>query len=444
MMRVLGEDITTDQSRLMAAAIAAGIFVLLCLWAALKGRRKISHDGALDFLVLHASQTGQAEEIALDTCKRLQAGGFAAGTLSLGDLTEGHLARAKRILCVASTTGAGEAPDEARAFERGLMGRSPDLGDKAYAVLALGDRNYDDFCAFGHRVDHWFRTCGAQALSPCLEVDDLEAQTLAAWNAALSTWGAATAAPIEATFSPWTLISRACLNPLSEAQKLYRIELEPAEGALPQWQAGDLAEILTPHGHRRDYSVASLPSEGGVQLLVRQVVRDDGQFGDGSGLLTAALTPGESVPLRVKAHKGFRAPEGEGPVLLIGAGSGLAGLRAHILEAAPRPRWLVFGERHPVKDAALTEALVAWQQSGVLSRLDLAFSRPDAGEGQYVQHLLVSEAEAVREYLKDDGAVIVCGALNMGQEVEVTLRQIMGAEWVEAAQAAHRYRRDLY
>ncbi|WP_443747157.1 NADPH cytochrome P450 oxidoreductase family protein [Asticcacaulis solisilvae] len=422
--------------RLWQAAGVAAAFVAVCVASALSGRPKTQEGAAV--LVLFASQTGQAEEIAKNAHARLVAGGLAARVAALGTVTPEQLRVAERILCVVSTTGDGEAPDNGARFEA-VMDGTLDLAGKSFAVLALGDRNYERFCGFGRRVFDWFRRCGAVALTPCLEADDLDAAVLAQWQAGLTQWGAGAVAA-SAAFPKWKLVERKRLNPRGSGA-IWRIGFVP-DGDRLMWRAGDLAEIETLDGHRRDYSIASLPSEGQLNLLVREVRTADGAYGKGSGLLIRGLEPGGTIGLRVKTHDGFHAAEGKGPVLLVGAGSGLAGLRPHILEAlaAGRSVRVVYGERHPVNDAGLCEELVRWRDEGRIA-LDLAFSRPDDGQGRYVQAVVGADVAA---WLGDDGAVMVCGGLDMGKGVEAALRSVCGGAWVDQAFADGRYRRDLY
>lgn len=419
----LSDLVTHDPQNWLWAAGAAAAFIAICL-ASLWPKKRLTKTAAT--LVLYASQTGQAEELARDAAKRLD-----ATCLSLRQVTVEILTSAETILCVASTTGEGDAPDDAVAFERGLMRERIDLSGKRFAVLALGDHRYDKFCAFGLRLFDWLMATQAHALSACMTADDLDATTLAKWDALLIQLGASVTSDA-AVFTPWRLTLRERLNPMGE-MPLFRIRLVPVND-LPTWQAGDLAEITTPDGHRRDYSLASLPSEGHAELFVRAVAN-----GTGSGLLTQGLAPGDTVPLRIKSHSGFHAPEGLGPVLMIAAGSGLAGLRAHIL-AAPKPGWLIYGERHPVRDGALCTLALTWP----LARLDLAFSQPDSGDKLYVQDIVTAQANALRTYLGEGGAILVCGGLAMGQAVDSALRAVLGGAWVDAALRDGRYRRDLY
>ncbi|MDV6330252.1 NADPH cytochrome P450 oxidoreductase family protein [Asticcacaulis sp. 201] len=438
------EGLTQDTGRLTAAVAWGALFAVTCLWAVVKRRSR--GGGTSDIIVLHASQTGQAEEIARHAAKALSAGGRNVRAVSTSAVTGGQLQAAKYILCVASTTGEGDAPDEALTFERTLMAQRLDLSGRQIAVLALGDRNYDAFCAFGRRVFDWLTACGGVAIVPLIEADDLDAEALAQWRdvvASLGGQGWSDAKDTDATAQPWRLAARTRLNPDGD-NPLYHLRF--LSDAPVDWQAGDLVEIVTPNGHRRDYSLASLPDEGGIDLYVRQVVRDDGSPGYGSGLLINDLRPGDVLPMRVKAHRNFHAPDGVGPLLLVGAGSGLAGLRAHILQAAKAGRrvWLIYGERHPVRDGALAEAMRGWQVAGRFERLDLAFSRPDAGNGQYVQAVVTARGSDIPAFLGDDGAVMVCGGLYMGLGVEAALTALLGQAWVDAAKVSGRYRRDLY
>ncbi len=432
-----GLGATSDLSHWLWSAAAALVFLVLC-GLCLRPRRR-AKPTACDVLVVYASQTGQAEAIARRTQAQLAAGGIDVRLATLNDVTPGGLATAKTILAVASTTGEGDAPDDARAFEARWFATHPVLSGQTFAVLALGDRRYSDFCGFGRRLHAWLETCGAQPLGPCLTADDLDAATLTSWDAQVAhLGGGATAAAAPPPL--WTLASRERLNPDGGAP-LYRLTFTSPDSY--DWQAGDLVEVTTPSGHLRDYSIASLPGEGHIALYVREVTTADGAPGQGSGLLVHDLAVGSQIGLRLKRHKGFHAPAGDGPLLLIGAGSGLAGLRPHLLRSR-RQTWVVYGERHPVRDGALVAQLEAWRGEGTIERLSLAFSQPDDGNGRYVQDALAAEGARVCDHLIHDGAVMVCGGLDMGRAVERTLRGLMGDAWIDRALSSGRYRRDLY
>ncbi|MET0240307.1 MAG: NADPH cytochrome P450 oxidoreductase family protein [Sphingobium sp.] len=439
---------TTDPQRWALAGALLLIWLAASAWWLRPARRMaVSRDA---MLILYASQTGQALELAQMALRRLLEGAQDAVAMPLGQATVEQIAACRQLLIVAATTGIGEPPDDARAFVP-RMAERPDLSGVRHAVLALGDRKYEDFCSFGRRVDAWLTDCGAKALHDRIEADDLDRESLAAWDRLLDALGAEDAkVPAETLHRPWRIATRELLNPSSQDEArvpgLWRIELQPEEGDLPAWLAGDLFEIVTPGGHRRDYSIASLPEEGGVTLLVREVHGKDGRMGEGSGLLVEGTPVEGAVSARLRDHAAFHAPSGEGPLLLIAAGSGLAGIRPHAIEAmrVGRPVWMILGERRPDLDARVSAEVKDWQADGRLARLDLAYSRLGGGQGRYVQHVVAAEAGAVADWLGHDGAIMLCGGLAMGKDVEAALETALGRAWIDEARGDGRYHADLY
>ncbi|MEG0186340.1 MAG: iron-uptake factor, partial [Stenotrophomonas sp.] len=206
------------------------------------------------------------------------------------------------------------------------------------------------------------------------------------------------------------------------------------------WLAGLPA---LPH---REYSIASVPQDDLVQLVVRLVDLPDGRHGLGSGWLCVHAAEGGQVQARVRRNSGFhRFPE-HAPMLLIGNGTGIAGLRSLLREAALRGdggHWLVFGERTRAHDFLYEAQLTDWQHHGHLRRVDLAFSRD--GDGGYVQHRLLAAADALRAWVAMGGSVYVCGALHgMAEGVDLALREVLGEDSVDALLGEGRYRRDVY
>jgi sulfite reductase (NADPH) flavoprotein alpha-component len=398
-------------------------------------------------LVLFASQTGQAEAIAWQTARQLSAAGTPARVMELNALDAPALAAANRALFIASTYGEGDAPDGASVFAERVMASPPALAALRYAVLALGDRQYANFCGFGRALDEWLHAAGATREFERIDVDNSDPASLAAWHAQ---WGGEAGTTAEATFAPWRLLTRELLNPGSAGAPVFHLGLVPQSGPMPPWSSGDLVQIgiASDPAHPRDYSISSLHSNGELQLLVRQEQHPDGTLGAASGLLTSTLTLGDSVSLRLRPHRGFRLDGNEGrPLILVGNGTGLAGLRAHLRARAAAGRhdnWLVFGERQSAHDFLYREEIEAWQANGVLQRLDMVFSR-DQAERLYVQHRLLQSADTLLRWLQDGAAVYVCGSLQgMASGVDGALRQVAGEALVSDLVASGRYRRDVY
>ncbi|WP_394561552.1 PepSY domain-containing protein [Aquipseudomonas alcaligenes] len=457
------------------------------------------------WLIGFASQSGFAEQLAWQTAGQLQAAGLPVRVEPLARLNEDNLGEAKRALFVVSTFGDGEAPDSARGFERKLLGGSLALEQLSYAVLALGDRQYQHFCGFARRLNDWLGRQGARSLFDAVEVDGDDRLALQHWQQQLGALtGAAPLAFSETPWSAWTLSRRTQLNPGSQGDPTYLIGLQPPAGQ--SWLAGDILEILPRHPRARvdtwlaqhhldgaqpvelagrqlslaealcerllpdsfahlvglhaqalvealaplgsrEYSIASLASDGVLELIVRQERRSDGELGLGSGWLTEYLRVGAALQARLRSNGSFHLPKDERPLILIGNGTGLAGLRALLRArrvAGLTRNWLLFGERNRAHDYYCGAELDAALASGELQRLDLAFSR-DQQEKVYVQDLLRQQAEELRRWLDDGAALYVCGSLEgMAGGVDAVLHDLLGADAVQTLVEEGRYRRDVY
>jgi sulfite reductase (NADPH) flavoprotein alpha-component len=154
------------------------------------------------------------------------------------------------------------------------------------------------------------------------------------------------------------------------------------------------------------------------------------------------------VRLRLRAHERFRLGANAGrPLIAIGNGSGLAGLRALLKARIAEGRidnWLLFGERNQIHDFLLRDELQDWRDGGQLAHLDLAFSR-DQPTRRYVQDVLSDEAVRLRDWIERGAAIYVCGSLQgMAGGVHEALAAILGAPVLERLAAEGRYRRDVY
>lgn len=164
-----------DGMRLAMAIAVALAYATMCAWFLRPmGRRKTSAppQDSEATLIAYASQTGFAEQLATQTANSLRSVGMPVQIASTRQLDAQSLTRVQRALFIVSTTGEGDAPDPAAGFVRSVLDRAIDLPDLRYGVLALGDRKYANFCAFGHRLDTWLRRQGATPLFDVVEVNN--------------------------------------------------------------------------------------------------------------------------------------------------------------------------------------------------------------------------------------------------------------------------------
>ena len=464
-------------------------------------------------LLAYASESGHARSLA-QACQQ-QLGAQSSRLLTLNQLLPERLQNAD-VLVFASTTGEGDAPDNGARFlthlnSSGLAAEHADrrLANTRFAVMALGDVSYPHYCAFGLTLQQALQQAGATPLFDAVCVDDLNPadidlfyQQLAAAAAvypdmpfdAASLAGADQGAAQEVSQSTsssgsgpdheptsLTLLKRQCLNEGTLGEGIYQIDFAlPAEPERAlQWQAGDVARLHLPAAdgswQHRDYTLASLPSEGTLRLLVRQQFHppkgnQPRQPGLGSGLLTLSLATGDAARFEIIHNPNFHSPAADVPMILIGNGTGLAGLRAHLKQReglAQARHWLIFGERSLEHDALWHDELSAWLQNDTLSRLDLAFSRStieqlqqtplDAANptgfaecgGQfwhgYVQHAIEQQLDTLKEWLDDGAMIYVCGSrAGMAKGVDQVLRAGFGDDYVDDLDTSGRYRRDVY
>ncbi|WP_282298393.1 sulfite reductase flavoprotein subunit alpha [Stenotrophomonas sp. PS02289] len=480
-------------------------YAAFCTWLWWRGRERDDAGSGSDALLLvWASQTGFAQQLAERSAEALRAAGLPVRLRGLHQVDADLLHSSARVLFIASTTGEGDAPDHALPFLRKVMPQSLKLPDLHYGVLALGDRSYGHFCAFGHQLDAWLRKHGAHPLFDTVEVDNADPAALRHWQQLLGQLGGnPTELPdwAPAHYQPWTLQDRGQVNAGSPGAATWRVDLVPADGVLPDWQAGDVVEIgpqhapaeveawLQAHGRdgtrliegeslrthlarshlpqlpesvpsddaalvaslkplpHREYSIASTAAEGKVTLLLRRLLRPDGTPGLGSGWLCDYAEPGGRIDLRFRSNPNFHAPPADAPLILIGNGTGIAGLRAHLqarAEAGARRNWLLFGERTAAHDFHFGEDLLRWQRDGFIAPLDAVFSR-DGGAHRYVQDRLAAQLDTLRQWVREGATILVCGSLQgMAPAVDAVIEQALGREDKEALIIAGRYRRDVY
>jgi sulfite reductase (NADPH) flavoprotein alpha-component len=457
--------------------------------------------------VVYASQTGFAEQLARQTAQSLQLAGLPTRMIGIGDLALDDLRQAGRVLFVVSTTGDGEPPDMAQRFSRKLMQQPASLAGLHYGLLALGDSDYEDFCGFGRQLQRWLQASGAQALFDPVEVDSEDDASLRHWQHHLAMLGGAPDLPDwqAPKYQRWQLVERRLLNPGSVGEPCFHLAMKPLEGRA-DWQAGDLAEIgpchaaeavaawlaargldgrvVVPFGHRerlplatllarcrlpepgevdgldeegvaailqqlphRAYSIASLPRDGTLQLIVRRMRARGGYPGLGSGWLTEHAPIGAEIALRVRSNVNFHAPRDARPLVLIGNGTGLAALRALLKQriAVGRTRnWLLFGERHRAHDFLHREDIERWIGEGAIERADFAWSR-DQGERIHVQQRLREAGDELRRWVDEGAAIYVCGSLDgLAPGVDAALCDVLGAGQVAQLREQGRYRRDVY
>lgn len=214
----------------------------------------------------------------------------------------------------------------------------------------------------------------------------------------------------------------------------------------------------------RLYSIASSLSANPDEVhLTIGAVRYDAHGRERKGVCSIfcaeRLQPGDTLPVFIQHNENFKLPKDpETPIIMVGPGTGVAPFRSFMQEreelGAVGKSWLFFGDQHFVTDFLYQTEWQKWLKNGVLTKMDVAFSR-DTDKKVYVQHRMLEHSKELFEWLEEGAVVYICGdEKNMAHDVHNTLIDIiakegsMSREQAEAylvdMQQKKRYQRDVY
>jgi sulfite reductase (NADPH) flavoprotein alpha-component len=517
--------------------------------------------------ILYGTESGNAEGVGADLKKAAARQGFAAKLLDMAEVSPADLADHANLLVVASTWGEGDPPERAAEFYAALMAEdAPRFDGVRFAVLALGDSSYVNFCEVGRRLDARLEALGGERIAPRVDCDlDYEAPAAAWSGSALEELarraepdaGPAVqggdiihvdfAAPTASLYSkanpfPAEITESINLNSSRSTKQTIQLELslegsgldfEPGDslGVVPEndpemveavlraahldgdgalraqlatefditvlsrqviegyaalspdprlrellagdaWRAyldgrqivdllEDFPTKLTPAQliglprklPPRLYSIASAlaacPDEAHLLVgVVRYQSHGRARSGVASGFVADRLRVGQKLNVYVKANKNFRLPDDpDRPIVMIGPGTGVAPFRAFLQQrqatGAPGRNWLFFGDRRFTHDFLYQLEWQEWLKDGVLTRLDVAFSR-DQPEKIYVQQRMWERRAELFAWLADGAHLYVCGDEKaMAKDVHATLAAIVADQSGRSPEAAETYLTDL-
>lgn len=530
--------------------------------------------------ILYGTQTGNAEQVAMDAARAAKTLGMAPDVHGLDDIDMAQLAAMRHIVIVTSTYGEGEMPDNAQLFWEALSADSaPRLESLKFAVLALGDTGYDGFCQAGKLIDTRLEQLGATRITSRLDCDIDFEDAAAAWLGETLPLAAdkpasgvitQTAASPAREASGWsrknpyasTLSVNRRLSGSASTKEIRHFEFDLGDSGL-SYEAGDalgvmpindpvlverliaglgasaeteisgsslmellssryeistpsrdlIAEVERRAGHEelshvirngdkealdaflwskdsldlvslipqgglnaaefidllkplqhRAYSISSSPKEAGghVHLTVASVryhAADRDRGGVCSTYMADRVAEGAAAGIFVSQNKAFRVPtDDDAPMIMVGPGTGIAPFRAFLQERRARGatgrNWLFFGDQRRESDFIYEDELATMSRDGLLTRLDLAFSR-DQQAKIYVQTRMKENGKALFSWLEEGASFYVCGdSSRMARDVDAALSEIIAehggmtqeksADYVAGLKRDKRYLRDVY
>ena len=227
--------------------------------------------------------------------------------------------------------------------------------------------------------------------------------------------------------------------------------------------AEQLLELLRPLTPRL-YSIASSQAEVSDEVhitvgVVRYEVDGRSRTGGATGYMADRLGEDDEIRVFIEHNDNFRLPDnGDAPVIMIGPGTGIAPFRAFMqqreAEGAGGKNWLFFGNPHFTDDFLYQVEWQRYKKEGLLTRIDLAWSR-DQEQKIYVQDRLREQGTEVWNWLQEGAHIYVCGDANhMAKDVEQALLDVIAEhghldaeqadEFLSELRIEHRYQRDVY
>lgn len=509
--------------------------------------------------ILFCTESGNAEALAQRARRTAAKLGFAVKMTDMAETDPARMAQIPNLLVIASTWGEGDPPQRAVDFYEALMADdAPRFEKTCFAVLALGDRAYVQYCEIGRRIDDRLAVLGGVRIVDRIDCDlDFEAPADSWINATLDriakeatetvmsaedtsvihvdfarsgaeTW--TRAHPFQAeitehvrltgsrsvsdtrhielslvgsgiTYEPGdalgvlarndpdlvnavlkagglegeaslrdALRDRFDITTLTAKQIADHAALTSLKSPDAHWIVGrQLIDLLEAAPYRfspqqltsllrplppRYYSIASSRKSVGdeAHLLiaaVRYETHGRPRVGVASIDLNERRQSGDKVDVFLRPNPHFRLPaDPSSPVIMIGPGTGIAPFRGFLQEreaiSAKGKNWLVFGHRNFMHDFLYQREWQGWIKEGLLTRIDVAFSR-DQPAKRYVQHALWDARDDLVGWVKDGAAIYVCGDMAaMAKDVHDILTSILGKEQLDKLRRNGRYLRDVY
>lgn len=406
-----------------------------------QGRGRIRNNASLtsaEIIIMVGSEGNATWGFAKALHTALHNAGKPVRLAAMNDLRK-TLPSAKLLLCLASTYGDGDPPKSATKFLSKL--KKSNIAHIDHVTLAFGDKAFPHFCSYAHEVNDALSAKLGAAKLPIFEIDKQSAQSFRDWCGQLSD---AINLPLNVRYErkrPKTNTLNLIKHHLNGTAvnaptAILRFEAQK----MPAHRPGDLVEIYPPNSAiPRLYSLGSSSSaDGFLEIVVKRV-----EGGLCSNYL-CDLKIGDAIEVSIARNERFQMPRSK-PVIMVGAGTGIAPFTGMIRHAKPRQGVdLFWGGRHPEKDALYADEITEWLDGKQLTNFGPAWSRDDPKT--YVQDRIRADGAHLVERLKAGATIMVCGGTEMATAVRNEI-DILAAEVGLSAKELkrrNRYLEDVY
>jgi sulfite reductase (NADPH) flavoprotein alpha-component len=436
---------------------------------------QIDASGLVDKLtILYVTETGNSKFIASELNKSLKEKSVNVKLKASNQYRLPDLAKEKNVVFIISTHGEGEMPEPGKKFWEFVKNENLKLDGLNYFVIALGDTNYPLFCQAGKDLEARLDEQGAKSQGQRIDLnldfedhlEEIKAKVFEAFGASVSGTVSVTKKATNKASYEGEILTNIVLNDIGSVKETRHIEIrvedeidyEPGD-SIGILMLDDKGEKVTP----RLYSIASSVNETEVEvhLTVSVLKYTDENGKEVEGLCSnflASLQEGGKVNLYVSKNRQFKLPADDKSVIMVGPGTGIAPFRGFMAErnfrSAQGKIWLFFGECNFSKDFYYQTEWQDHLDSGLLTNIDVAFSR-DQKEKIYVQSRIDEQCEELFNWLVSGAYFYVCGDKEkMAKDVENSLLNVIekhgkknkqqAGEYLDKLRDEDRYLLDVY
>ena len=443
---------------------SSGYLSALALGASAGSLSEVDSSGLVDKLtIIYVTETGNSKFIASELSKSLKDKSVNVKMKASNQYRLNDLAKEKNVIFIISTHGEGEMPEPGKKFWEFVKSEDLKLNNLNYFVVALGDTNYPLFCQAGKDLEDRLNELGANNLGQRIDLDldfedhleDIRNKIFTAFGAQVSASAAVATKSVNKANYEGEILTNVVLNDNGSVKETRHIEIGTDDDI--HYEPGDSIGIilLDDEGKKispRLYSIASSvnETEGEVHLTVSVLKYIDKNGKEQKGLCSnylASLKEGDKVSFYVSKNRQFKLPAEDKDIIMVGPGTGIAPFRAFMAERnfqnSSGKSWLFFGECNFLKDFLYQTEWQDHLESGLLSKIDVAFSR-DQEEKIYVQHKITEQGEEIFNWLENGAYFYVCGDKEkMSKDVETSLLKVIEIKGNKTADEAVNYLEEL-